>query len=253
MKVLREVTWLLGVVLSGYAVAWTFGLFVLGPVFLFFLLTGRVRVRGYWNLIGAILKGRVMILTNHPTVVVETFGMGAILFPWFLFFPQFFLWQMPDKRLLDGWHIPNWMRTALRCILVDRSTKLEGGGPAFEAIRILRAGGVIVAFPEGGRTFGSANRHKMPLERRGRQMQEIKSSLTRVAHVANAWILPGWIEVPHSQDPITVSGFFSRVFGTGKKKFWPVIFHFGPSAYKPRVPFDRTKENKKLQKSIFRS
>lgn len=253
MKTLRNAVWLLWVILSGYVVAWTFGLFVLGPMFLFFVVTGRVKIVGYWNLVRTVLKGRVLIATNHPTVVAETFGMGALLFPWYLLFPQCFVWSMPDVKLLDAWRIPGWIRVALRCVVVDRAKTSANISAALKAVRVLRAGGVVVAFPEGGRTFGNANRNRIPLEYKGRYMQEIKSALTHVAHGADAWILPGWVNAPHSDENVTVSGFLTRTFGHENKRFWPITFCFRRSAYRPDVSFDPTRENNRLQEEIFSS
>ncbi len=249
MTTMRKVAWLLWVILSGYVVMWTFGL-ILGLTFMFFILTGRIRIHGYWNLIRAALKGRTMILTNHPTLFFETFGMGALLFPWFLIVPWCFVWSIPDKRLLDSWNMPGWLRTALRCTEVNRSKRMSGGRGGLKAKEVLRMRGIIVGHPEQGRTFGEANARKSPLVRGNRQMQEIGASLlTQIAYEAKASILPGWIEVS-DKEPVSLLTSFKRMFGSENKKYRPVIYHFG-RPYRPSRPFDLARENEKLQKEVF--
>lgn len=249
MTTMRKVAWLLWVILSGYVVMWTFGL-ILGLTFMFFILTGRIRIHGYWNLIRAALKGRTMILTNHPTLFFETFGMGALLFPWFLIVPWCFVWSMPDKRLLDKWKLPGWVRTALRCIEVNRLKRISAGRGGVKAREILHMHGIIVGHPEQGRTFGEANARKSPLVRGNRQMQKIDASLlTQIACEAKASILPGWVEVPYTE-PVSVTESFRRMFGRKNRRYRPVIYHFG-RPYKPSERFNLVIENEKLQNEIL--
>ncbi|MCE9541551.1 hypothetical protein K8R03_03265 [Candidatus Kaiserbacteria bacterium] len=251
MRTVRTIAWLLGTTLSGYLVAWTFGLFVLGPLLTFFFLTGRMRVVGYGNLIRAALRGRLLILMNHPTLLFETFGIGALLLPLFLFVPWCFIWSTPDKRLLDQWKLPRWVRTMLRCLPIDRSDTMTGVRSTFAMKRVLQWRGVVVAHPERGRTFGEANRRREPIVRSGRAMQKIASSLTEVAHLADARILPGWVEVPFSKEPVSILTSLRRMFGRKNRRYWPVTYSFSRVPYRTGTEFNRETENARLQNEIF--
>ncbi|MBV9159799.1 MAG: hypothetical protein JO019_04355 [Candidatus Kaiserbacteria bacterium] len=252
MKKLRLWAWLLWVILSGYVVAWILGIFILGPLTMYFLLTRRVIVRGYWRLVGEALRGKLLILTNHPTVFVETFLLGALLFPWFLVCPWAFVWTMPDKRLLDLWNMPGWMRVMLRCIVVDRRSRVKGGRGLLIAGQIVRARFVVVGNPEQGRTFGEANKNKIPLVRNDREMQVIEQSLlTQLAYETGARILPGYIEVPYAREQVSLQECFARMFGKDNAKHRPVILSFTRKAYRITGPFDLAKENERLQIEIM--
>ena len=250
MKAMRTFKWLVQVVLLGYLVMWTFGLFIVGPLFLFFLCTGGIRIRGYWRLVGAALRGRLMILPNHPSLLYETFGLGMLLFPWYLIVPWCFIWSVPDKRLLDGWGMPGWIRIALRCIQMDRTSVKAGVGGNGDMKRVLYWRGIIVSHPEKGRTFGEANSHKVPLARGERRMQKIDSGLTLTAHQAGAWTLPCWVHVSDDA-PVSITTSFRRMFGRHNKKYRPVVYSFLRPAYRIGGPFDREQANAKLQDEIF--
>ena len=251
MKIFRKTLWMTAVILSGYAVAWTFGL-ILGFLFLFFLATGRLKVHGYWNLVFSVLRGRLMIFPNHPTLLFETFGIPMLLFPWYLIVPWCFLWSMPDRRLLDLWKLPTWIRIALRCISVDRTSRMARGRGRMHANKVLRSGFVIVAHPESGRTFGEANRNKLPLNCCGRVMQKIESNLVEVALETNAWILPVWVDVPYWK-PVSIVTSFRRMFGTCNARYRPVTISFERPRYKETMPFVLSRANERLQKEIFRA
>lgn len=243
MKIVRAALRLLQDILLGYLAAWIFGL-LLSLLFLLFILLRRVRIEGYWRLVGAVLRGRVMILMNHPTVFFETFGIGALVFPWCL------VWSTPDKHLLDKWGIPGWVRIVFRCIQLDRTKRRSGAEGATSMERVLFWRGVVVAHPERGRTFGEANRHKVPLVRGNRRMQKIESSLTRVAHEAKASILVGWVQVPDDA-PVDLKVSFRRMFGKENSAHWPVVYSFKQPLYRTSEPFDRAAENQKLQEAIL--
>src|SRR3989344_739465 len=246
-RVLRSFLWAAGVILAGYFVAWTFGLFVVGPLVLYWFVTGRILVRGYWNLVSTVLQGRVIILLNHPSLFFETFVIGGLLFPWYLIFPQCFVWSLPDKRLLDQWKLPGVIRIALRCVELDRSKRIANGRGGVNTSELLRTGWVFVGHPERGRTFGEANRHRIPVERNGRIMQKIeeKSRLTLIAYKSGAWILPGHIHVPYNE-PISITASFRRMFGRENTKYRPVVFSFKRPKYRPQDPFELERENERL-------
>jgi hypothetical protein len=246
--------WLLWITLSGYLVAWTFGLFIMGPLVLYFVLSGRIEVRGYWRFIGNVFRGRLLILTNHPSLLAETFLLGALTLPWSLVLPWGFLWTMPDKRLLDSWNMWTWVRVALRCIVVERSDREAGARGALRAGDILARRGVIIGHPEMGRTFGAANRDRVPLRFHEREMQKIAhSGLALLARRAGARILPGWVHVPYARESVSLRECLKRMFSPAQSGHWPIIYSFGRLAYRTKDPFHLENENARLQDEIFRA
>ncbi|HXZ67170.1 MAG TPA: hypothetical protein VEH07_01125, partial [Alphaproteobacteria bacterium] len=67
MHNIRSFAELCGKILLGYLIAWTFGL-VLGLFAYALVLLGRIRIHGARNLARAIVSGRTLIATNHPSL-----------------------------------------------------------------------------------------------------------------------------------------------------------------------------------------
>lgn len=227
-----------------FLVAWTLG-WLLGALVRFLAFRGRIRIQGEERLWRAAREGRTFILTNHPSLLAETFLLGAVVAPLYLRDPARVLWTMPDVQLLDLWRVPRWLRDDMHCIAVDRRSRIKSGRAAVRAKQVLLEGGSIVAHPEMGRTFGKANKDKRPLTCGDRAMQKIESSLTEIAAKADAFILPGWVDVPHARDALSLSGCFWRLFSGDV-----ITFSFG-EPYKVERPFDLARENKRLQERIF--
>ncbi len=245
----RRFAALCGKILLSYLIAWTFGL-ALGLFTYTLVLLGRIRVRGVGNFVRAIVFGRTLIATNHPSLLAETFLLGALAMPLYLLWPGFALWTMPDTRLLDGWRFPPWFRDVLHCIVVDRRTVITNGRAGIRAAQVLGKGGTLVGYPEEGRTFGAANAHRDPLRRGTREMQDIsETKLLLVAARAHSEILSGWIEVPHARKALPLGRCIRRLF-TSWDRF---EFCFSQPAYRLGESFDLLEENRRLQDLIFDS
>src|SRR5262245_55007130 len=78
---------------------------------------GRIKVIGEERFMEAARRGRTLILTNHPSLLAETFLLGALAAPLFLKDARLGLWTIPDERLLDLWGMPAWLREDLHCIV----------------------------------------------------------------------------------------------------------------------------------------
>lgn len=240
---------LLKIILSGYWVAWTYGM-KMGLRNCRLMLLGRICVHGYWRLLWCALRGRLMIMPNHPTLYHETFGIAWLLFPLYLFLPWCFIFSTPDRRLLDRWKMPEKRRDQLRCIQLDRSDAHAGATGFRKMRRVLDWRGIIVAHGEEGRTTGDANRNKTPIVRNGIAMQKISSKLTRVAHESRATILPCKVVVPGFEELPDARESQRQILGKGNERYWPVEYFFGPE-YRTRHPFDLAFENERLQEAIF--
>lgn len=137
-----------------YMVVWAFG--ILGGC-LFWSLVGLwavsggkagIRIRGYWRAIEAVAKGRLIIAVNHPSLL-EPILIPLMFFPWYCFWPRFFVWSVPDRRLLP--RRLRWLFPLGRCITVDRSESRRQNQTAFRDIpMVLHRRDVIVIHPDTG-------------------------------------------------------------------------------------------------------
>jgi|GEM_PF-5995920 len=239
--------WCVRVIVIGYLVAWTFGI-VLGIAFLLGLITDRIRVHGYGRLVSAAFRGKVIFAMNHPSLS-EPFIVPALLFPLYLVFPWCFPWSSPDQKLLGEWHMPEWQRIALRCIVFDRTRKMVSGRAWKKARKVLeRLNAIFIFFPEEGRTKGAANKHRIPLSSNGRILQKVNSSMLRHAHKANAWVLPIHLKTDDGAETNAFWANFRRSIGV---KMIFTVGHLYKPGYKPGQPFDLEAANRILEHKIL--
>ena len=210
----------------------------LGLLFLILIALGRVRIRGYIRALRLVARGNVIIASNHPSML-ETFLVPLSFFPFNLVLLRFFVWSVPDRRLL-----PPRLRglfSLMRCITVDRSEPDKNKYTLQKLTHVLLAGGVVVIHPEAGRTGkGTAF-----ICKNNRCVREFVSSVPALARRTDATILPLWVEGASAVLPI----------GTAIPHFFraKVILSFGVP-YKPQgKELNRQKESLVLAKAILDS
>ncbi len=208
----------------------------------------RLKIIGEERFMDAAREGRSLILTNHPSLLAETFLLGALAAPLYLKDPRRGLWTIPDERLLDLWGMPAWLREDLHCIVADRRSAVKNGRASQKVMAVLEAGGTIIAHPEEGRTFGAANRNRVPLKRGTREMQKIERSLlVTLAARTEATILPGWVDVPHAREALSLGACIKRLITTDEV----ITFSFRQPPYRVNADLDLATENAILQEKIF--
>lgn len=173
-------------------------------VFFALRLVGRIRVdfkdrRPRW-------QPRMLIVTNHPSLI-EAFLLPILFFPEWVFSPtRWAPWSMPDranqKRL--SWFF--WIGSA-RNIPVPRQ-RAEGESEAdfdrarlrsrYRLLAVLRSGGRVFMFPEGGRTTS------VPADERlrsltGKELRPLRDRVGELILRADALVLPIWIEFPEEK------------------------------------------------------
>ncbi len=210
----------------------------LGLLFFALIALGRVRIRGYMRALRLVARGGVIIASNHPSML-ETFFIPLSFFPFNLLWLRFFVWSVPDRRLLPP--RLRWLFWLLRCITIDRSEPSKNKY-AFRRIRqVLETGGVVVIHPEAGRTGkGTTFIHKD-----SRRLREFVSSVPTLAHRTHATILPLWVEGADKVIPI----------GTAIPHFFrsKIVLSFG-TPYKPDdTKGSRNEESLILAKAILDS
>ena len=200
---------------------------------------GHIKIRGYARAIRLAWRGNIIIAANHPSML-ETFLIPLLFFPLYLVSLRFFVWSVPDRRLLP--RRLRWLFWLGRCITVDRSDRSHNANRVQKLAAILGNNGVVVIHPEAGRT----SKGEKFIFRGDQRMRFFVSGVPALAQDTGATILPLWISgadivlpvgsiVPHlMRSKITLS------FGTS----------YRPENCPPRQKADRKKESAALAQAI---
>jgi len=131
----------------------------------------------------------VILASNHPSLLEPILLPGLFLRQFFLHPFLFGPWSTPDQsnfRSVWWW----WMRP--RAVFVPRGMRRAELG-AFRRLRcILRKGGVVILFPEGGRTSSVGDNVLTSV--RGKRLRPLKPGLAYLAQKTQALVVPVWIE-----------------------------------------------------------
>lgn len=143
------------------------------------LVTGRIRVSGYWRTWRQMRAGSVLLISNHPSLM-EAFATPALFWPWQLLgHTHCFPWNIADVQLLGK--ASRWLFPALRCIPIDRRENTAGptGKAVIRTVRQLFVRGhSVVLYPEGGRTC----KGKEFTHRNGRYVRACTALVVNMAH-----------------------------------------------------------------------
>lgn len=154
---------------------------------------GFLEVRGIRNFPKQ--KGSVLLVSNHcslvePILLIGPFGPKYALHPW-----KYGPWNLADNQNYFSFQKWGWAYWPMwpRLIRVDRSGR-KGGDPRslITARNILRSGGNIILFPEGGRTLSVKTGHLK--SHRGKLLRPLKSSTFLMAKVPAVLTVPVWFE-----------------------------------------------------------
>jgi 1-acyl-sn-glycerol-3-phosphate acyltransferase len=182
------------------ALAYVAGL-AIAAAFFVLRLVGRIRVdfkdrRPRW-------QRSMLIVTNHPSLI-EAFMLPVLFFPEWAFAPaKWGPWSMPDRANQKKLSWFFWIGSA-RNIPVPRQRAPDESEAAFEHARlrsryrllaVLRSGGRVFMFPEGGRTTS------VPADERlrsisGKELRPLRDRVGEIILRTNALVLPIWIEFP---------------------------------------------------------
>ena len=210
----------------------------LGVLFVSLVCLGRINIRGYARAIRLASRGNVIIAANHPSML-ETFLIPLLFFPLYLVSLRFFIWSVPDRRLLP--RRLRWRFWLGRCITVDRSDRRHNPNRVQKLSAILGNNGVVVIHPEAGRT----SKGEKFIFYGDRHMRSFVSGVPTLARDTGATILPLWISgadiilpvgniIPHlTRSQITLS--------------------FGTPYQPPKQKADRKKESAVLAQAILES
>jgi len=135
-------------------------------------------------------QGNLIVVSNHPSLV-EPILILALFFRDYLVHPfKFSPWSTPDKiNYYDKWY---WFWLRPRTIPIDRSSVREELKAFFQMKKIVGSRGILVFFPEGGRTFkGKEFFHS---EKKRKKLRLFKQGVGWLILRTNALVLPIWVD-----------------------------------------------------------
>ncbi|MDP6703903.1 MAG: lysophospholipid acyltransferase family protein [archaeon] len=155
---------------------------ILGPMSLFLVLTGRVRVKGWTNVWKAGWKN-VIWTANHPSYL-DIWLPLVLLWPLAMLWPfKFVPWQMPDK---SNFKFLRNFRT-FRGIAVDRNG--ENFYSTMKEVLHVLSNNVLLIFPEAGRTSSAPN-SRLPDLPEGVEIRVPSTGIAQIVTKTNPRLLP---------------------------------------------------------------
>lgn len=168
------------------------------------------------------LGTKLAIFGNHSDAwdfMAELFILPALLFPHYLLHPlKLVPWFTPDKHnFTDKWYWA-WLRP--RAISVERNKGNTAIKEARKMISVLNDfNGVLIHFPEGGRTCTGKN---FLVSSKGKKIRVLKPSAGWLILKTQASVFPVWIE--NGEAPLQPG---KRLFSWPNFKRGPIIVRFG--------------------------
>jgi len=138
-------------------------------------------------------RGRgVLVISNHPSLC-EPLLLPLLQFPAFLFSLKLIPFSTPDKRnYYDKWWFYPFRRA---CIPIDRGNKREELKAVKERILPhLKKGGILILFPEAGRTFTAKEKRGSKISPKGKEIARFPRGLKRLFKDSDFDIVFVWTE-----------------------------------------------------------
>ena len=154
------------------------------------LLFGRIRVRNYGVPLRAMRRGAVVLIANHPSLI-ETLTLPALFWWWtWLGKPRWRPWSIADALLFG--RRGTWLYPGFRCLPVHRKERAADCNTSSlrQMLTILHTRGVVIGYPEGGRTCKGKTFHTNGT----RVVRACDPNLVRIAKRTDATIIPVWID-----------------------------------------------------------
>jgi len=176
---------------------------------------------------------KIILASNHPSLL-EPFLLPALFFPEYLFSPfKYAPWSTPDRNnFYKPWY---WFWLRSRAIPVNRGNTREELRALFQMKKVLDSDGIIILFPEGGRTFRGDD---FLYSRSGKRIRVLKSGIGWLALKTKAQVVPVWVEGTDGVLPNSPHRLFSWLRFRNKitiKIGYPLRFPVSPNDGKEEI------------------
>lgn len=194
---------------------WTVGILG-GTIFLVLQALKRIDIKGKIDKKCCEKKG-LLIVSNHPSLC-ESALLPFLFFPLYLWGTKFVPISTPDR----GNFYDKWWFSILRpvCIPVPRGDKRGEVQALQKMISLLQRGGILILFPEGGRTYRGRGDKFRELD--GRKIREFQRGVGAIVFRAKPTIILLWTEggenILPNQDCSQAKFMFPRIWRRMKIK-----------------------------------
>ena len=173
------------------------------------IVVGLVIVRGRDHVLPALLRGNVVLISNHPTLL-ETVAIPALFWHWNISGHKHRVpHSIADENFFGG---TQWLQRSCRIIVVSREkakTKAECNRTAVaSASKILQAAGNVIYYPEGGRTC-KGSKHVSDGQFRVRVCQV---GFLRKMQNPTTTIVPVWIDHKNTSDTHSLLRSYQKLY-----------------------------------------
>ena len=183
-KIIHKLLFLLAIYTMGTA---------LGLTFLILRLLGRIEILHQerfpkYNRNPELFKNGLIVISNHLSLL-EPLIVSALFFDQYFFHPfRLSPWNIPEEKNYDN---KFWKWAKARIIWVDRTDSRKAIETFKKAKNVVNKGGILIIFPEGGRTF--KRKHKLS-SKKNKKIGVLQEGIGLLILKTQAPVLPIWIE-----------------------------------------------------------
>jgi len=134
-----------------------------------------------------LFKNGLIVVSNHPSLL-EPLLVSGLFFSQYFFHPfKFSPWNIPEEKNYNNkW----WQWAKARIIWVDRKDSQKARQTLRKAKEVVNCGGILVLFPEGGRTF----KRRTIESKNGKKLAFLQEGIGLLLLKTNAPVLFIWVE-----------------------------------------------------------
>ncbi|MBZ9577633.1 1-acyl-sn-glycerol-3-phosphate acyltransferase [Patescibacteria group bacterium] len=145
-----------------------------------------------------LFKHGLIVVSNHPSLL-EPLLVSALFFGQYITHPfKLSPWNIAEVRNYKKWY---WQWASTRIIWVDRKNSEKAKQTFIKVKNTVNSGGLVVIFPEGGRTF---KREKLYSRTGNKQIAILQEGIGLLIRKTDAPVLFIWVEGSDEFFPNTI-------------------------------------------------
>lgn len=166
---------------------------LLGGLVLFLRIIGVIRVLNWdrfpkYHRNPELFKHGLIVVSNHPSLL-EPLLVSALFSDQYITHPfKLSPWNIPEEKNYKRWY---WQWASPRMIWINRENPEKARQTFIKVKNTVNSGGIVVIFPEGGRTF---KREKLYSRTGNKQVAILQEGIGLLIRKTNAPVLFIWVE-----------------------------------------------------------